>query len=225
VVETGIKNPSTLAVLRSHGPVILRLILAYSPITITFYLVTAYGISYMNSTVGFSTSETFSIIMIANLLSVGAVVVGGRAADRIGRRAVLLIGGVGCLAAAVIFFPLVSLHSYPLALLVVAFACVSAQFGNGAHAALFAEAFPTQIRYSGSALALTGVNLIFAAPAPLVASLIVTSFGGVGALAVVWAGFIVLSLAVQSRMKDGRSLEGLPQSFPLARIDAEEWTA
>ncbi|TQL55551.1 MFS transporter [Subtercola boreus] len=215
VLDQQIKNPSTWTVLRTKGWTILALIFAYSPIAITFYLVTVFGITYMTKTVGFSTSETFSIVLIANLLSIGAIVLGGRAADHFGRKNILFTGGAGCLLAAVLFFPLINLHSYALALIIVSFACISAQFGNGSQAALYAELFPTQMRYSGSALALTGVNLIFSAPAPLAAAFIIASLGGVVSLTLIWMGFIVIALVVMARMKDGPSLEGVPQTFPL----------
>ncbi len=154
-------NPGV--VIKKHWVTMLRLILAYSPIVITFYIVSVFGISYL-TTHGFTQSQTFTIIMISNFLSVIAIWWGGRLADVYGRRKILMLGSAGTLVAALIFFRVVNTGNFPLTLAIVAFAQVSAQFGNAGFGALFAEAFPTHMRYTGSALSLTGANLIFAAP-------------------------------------------------------------
>ncbi|MFC5064813.1 MFS transporter [Actinomycetospora atypica] len=203
--------PGPLSVVRSHGVAILRLILAFAPITLTFYLVTVYGISYMTSH-GFTSSTTFTILMVANVVATGAAFVGGKLADRIGRRQVLLLGSGVTLASAVVFFPAVATTSVAVVLLVVVAASAGAQFGNAAQAALFAEAFPTHLRYTGSALGLTGVNVVFAAPTPFLCAWLV-GLGGVTAVTVYWAGVIVLAMINLALLGDGRSLEGLPLTF------------
>jgi MFS family permease len=203
--------PGPMSVVRSHGVAILRLILGFAPITLTFYLVTVYGISYMTSH-GFTSSATFTILMVANVVATGAAFVGGRLADRIGRRQVLLIGSGVTLASALLFFPAVGTASFPMVLLVVVAASAGAQFGNAAQAALFAETFPTHLRYTGSALGLTGVNVVFAAPTPFLCAWLV-GIGGVTAVTVYWAGVIVLAMVNVALLRDGRSLEGLPLVF------------
>jgi hypothetical protein len=52
------------------------------------------------------------------------------------------------------------------------------QVQSGILPAFFAEQFPTSSRYSGSALAYTGANLIFAGPTPFVAMWIMQESGG-----------------------------------------------
>ena len=76
-------NPAI--VIKTHGVTILRLMLAYAPIVVTFYIVSVFGISYL-TTHGYAQSQTFTIIMISNFLSVIAIWWGGRLADVYGRR-------------------------------------------------------------------------------------------------------------------------------------------
>jgi MFS family permease len=220
-----IANESTgpAAVIRTHGVTILRLILAYAPIVVTFYIVSVFGISYL-TTHGFSQSQTFTIIMISNFLSVIAIWWGGRLADVYGRRRILTIGSAGTLLAAVLFFPIVNLGSFPLTLGMVAFALTSAQFGNAGQGALFAEAFPTHMRYTGSALALTGSNLVFAAPAPFLASwLMGISGGSTIPITIAWIVIIAAALVNLVLMGDGKTLEGGAQRFG-RYLSAEEIT-
>ena len=48
------------------------------------------------------------------------------------------------------------------------------QFQSGIQPVAFAEAFPTNVRYSGSALAYTGANLLTGGPMPLIAVYLVS---------------------------------------------------
>ena len=204
-------NPAT--VIRTHGVTILRLILAYAPIVVTFYIVSVFGISYL-TTHGFSQSQTFTIIMISNFHSVIAIWWGGRLADIYGRRRILTIGSAGTLLAAILFFPVVNLGSFPLTLGMVAFSLVTAQFGNAGQGALFAEAFPTHMRYTGSALALTGSNLVFAAPAPFLASWLMSISGGsTVSITIAWIVIIAAALVNLVLMGDGKTLEGGKHRF------------
>jgi len=208
------RAPSTpAAVLRSHGVTILRLILAFAPIVVTFYIVTVFGISYLTRH-GYSATQTFTIITISNVLSVIAIWWGGRLADMHGRRRILMAGSAGTLVAAVVFFPVVDLGSFPAALAVVAFALVAAQFGNAGQGALFAEAFPTHMRYTGSALALTGANLVFAAPAPFLASWLTSLSGGrTISITLFWVVVVAAAIVNMALMGDGRTLEGGQHRF------------
>ncbi|MCZ9880318.1 MFS transporter [Arthrobacter sp. B2a2-09] len=213
VKELASEQSTPAIVMKTQGVTILRLILAFAPIVITFYIVSVFGISYLTSH-GFTQSQTFTIIMISNFLSVIAIWWGGRLSDVYGRRKILMIGSAGTLLAALIFFPVANTGSFPLTLAVVAFALVSAQFGNAGQGALFAEAFPTHMRYTGSALALTGSNLIFAAPAPFLASWLMTiSNGSTLAITIFWVVTIVAALINMRLMGDGKTLEGKSQRF------------
>lgn len=213
VKEAAQETASPAVVLRTHGRTIARLILAFAPIVITFYIVSVFGISYLTQH-GFTKNQTFTIIMISNFLSVIAIWWGGRLADVYGRRKILMVGSIGTLLAAVVFFRVVDLGSFPLTLAIVAFALVTAQFGNAGQGALYAEAFPTHMRYTGSALALTGANLIFAAPAPFLASWLTSLSGGSTiSITIFWVVTIVAAIVNMLLMGDGKTLEGGEHRF------------
>ena len=52
------------------------------------------------------------------------------------------------------------------------------QFQSGIQPVAFAEAFPTNVRYSGSSLAYTGANLIAGGPMPVLAAWLVSAANG-----------------------------------------------
>ncbi|BCT75236.1 MFS transporter [Sinomonas cyclohexanicum] len=215
--ELAAESAAPLVIIRGYWRTIARLILAYAPIVLTFYIVSVFGIAYLTSH-GFDRSQTYAIIMVSNLLSVVAIWWGGHIADRIGRRRVLFIGSVVALVAGLAFFPAADTGNFPLVLTVVAVALTATQFGNAAQGALFAEAFPTRVRYTGSALALTGSTLLFAAPAPFIASWLTSLGFGTTPVIVFWAAVIVAALVNTYTMREGRTLEGGVQSFGTGRL-------
>ena len=77
------------------------------------------------------------------------------------------------------FFPLLHTANPVLVGLAMTLVYGGVMFMVGLLPALFAEPFPTDVRYSGSALAYTGSQLVFSAPAPLVAAIILREIGGV----------------------------------------------
>ncbi|MGO1560466.1 transporter [Actinomycetales bacterium JB111] len=207
-------NPAE--VIRTYWPTLIRLILAYSPIVVTFYIISVFGIRYLTTEVGFTRNQTFTIIMVANVVAVAAIFIGGRLADIYGRIRILLLGGIGCLGGALVFFPIADTGNFPLVLLATTVILSLAQFGNAGHGAMCAEAFATQHRYTGSALALTGANLVFAGPLPFLAQWLTESVtdGSTVPITIVWVGVIVIAIVCMSRfMSEGPTLEGEPQVF------------
>ncbi|MEO3826388.1 MFS transporter [Actinomadura sp. B10D3] len=204
-----------LTVVRAHWRTLLRMILAYAPSVVTFYVITVFGTGYLTKTVGLGNDETFTIIMVSNLLSVGAIIAGGRMADIFGRVRILTIGSSGCLAGAFVFFAAADTANFWLILAVVSIALSFAQIGNAGIAALFAEAFPTRHRYTGSALSTTGSTLVFSAPAPFVAAWLTQSVtpGSTILVTALWIVIIVAALVNLALMKEGPSLEGDRQYF------------
>ncbi|MDO4717731.1 MAG: hypothetical protein Q4B08_09220, partial [Propionibacteriaceae bacterium] len=95
----------------------------------------------------------------------------------------------------------------------------SALFQFGAQPAFFAEQFPTRTRFAGSALALTLSGVLFAAPAPLVATVFSNAgeprliFWVVCALNVGSAGALLLLKARKDELVADDEESGTPQAL------------
>lgn len=160
---------------------------------VTFYTMAVYGLNYLTTNAGFTRSNAFVIVLVANGVSVLFGLLGGRVSDRIGRRPVLVIAILAQILAIASFFPAAGTGSVLLVILTVAVAVSGVQFEFGSQPALYAEEFPTNMRFSGSALSLSFSQVLFSAPAPMVAAAL-ASTGNFWAIAAVNVAVLLLSL-------------------------------
>jgi predicted MFS family arabinose efflux permease len=170
------KKPHT-AKFSAHIPTVLRLMIVWAAVSIGYFVATVYILSYMTTKLGVSKEAAFGILVLAHIASMFAMAVGGALSDRIGRRSAMLVGSRTMLVAFVAFFPLVSSgHVWMMGVAVVFLLC-AAQFHAGVQPAYFAEAFPTEVRYRGSAVAYN-LAVVIGSCAPFAATLIQSHSGG-----------------------------------------------
>jgi MFS family permease len=167
--QTTVKTP-LLEVFRSYPGHVLRLTFLWAANVATSYTVTTYSLDYLHRQLGLESSVGFTLVLITNAVGVFLIPLGGRISDQIGRKPVLYGGAVSCLLAAIAFFPLLDTRNFGVMLLGYLWLLGSQYFTFGVLAALFAEPFPTHVRYSGHAAAYTLTNLIGGAPTPFVAA-------------------------------------------------------
>ncbi|MNQ75065.1 alpha-ketoglutarate transporter [compost metagenome] len=68
-----------------------------------------------------------------------------------------------------VYFPILNTLNVAAIMAIMGLFLGFTQFQSGIQPVAFAEAFPTQVRYSGSALAYTGANLVIGGPMPMIA--------------------------------------------------------
>jgi MFS family permease len=206
-------SPSTGRSLRPHWRTVFRLICFWAAPATCFWIVNIFSITYLTAHTDLSRQTIFSCILVANAVSVVTTVLGGAAADRFGRKPPLIFASLVMLAISACYFPLISTGSIPLIIIAMSIFGGAIQAQSGILPAYFAEQFPTAVRYSGSALAYTGANLLFAGPTPFVAAWIFDrmdeSSAGITAMCVtvVVASLIALLLSPETRHIDLATVE------------------
>ena len=156
---------------------ILRLMMVWAAVSIAYFIATVFILSYVTGKLGVSKQTAFAMLIVAHVCSMVAMGVGGALCDRIGRRRAMLVGSRSMLAAFVVFFPMIlSGHVVLIGLAIVLLLC-AAQFHAGVQPAYFAEAFPTEFRYRGSAVAYN-LAVVIGSSAPFAATLIQAHSGG-----------------------------------------------
>lgn len=204
--------------LRPHLGTIVRLLLFWAAPASCFWIVNIYSITYLTAHTGLARDTIFGCVMMANTISVLATVAGGASTDRFGRKPPLYVAGFVMLAISTCYFTLLDTGSIVVIVTAMALFGGSIQAQSGILPAYFAEQFPTSVRYSGSALAYTGANLIFAGPTPFVAAWIAQKTEGTSAgLTAMCVGLVIVSLVALFFSPETRNvdLEAVGQPSPI----------
>lgn len=142
-----------------------------------FYLFITFVLAYGTKEVGFTKDELLTDTMIAATLGLISVPFFGFLSDLIGRR---LMYGIGIVSTAIFAFPyfgLLNTKVAGMALLAIVISLVVHDMQYGPQAALIAENFGTNVRYSGAGLGYQLASVIAGGPAPLIATWILKNTG------------------------------------------------
>lgn len=139
-------------VLRQHGLTVLIAGGAFIANNVCFYIAITYAVAYGTATIGIPRETLLGAVMIGSLAMMPALIACGALSDRFGRKPVFVLGAIlsGIWAFAV--FPLIESQSPPAIILAITVALVFVSMMYGPQAALFAELFPREVRYSGASL-------------------------------------------------------------------------
>ncbi len=198
----------TKSVFRTHPGTIIRLLLFWAAPTACYYVVTVFSISYLTKTIGFQSQTAFFCLMAANVVAMLTTVAGGAVSDKFGRKPPLIATSIVMIVMGLVYFPVISTGNVFLVFLAMAIFAGSIQAQSGILPAFFAEHFPTSVRYSGSAAAYTGANLLFAAPTPFFAAWLMQKSGGqvwiltLSCMIVLIVSFIALLMSPETRYND-----------------------
>jgi MFS family permease len=167
---SGIKGAPLTRVLRDHLPDVLLAGGAFIANNTCYYIAIVWIVAYGTSSLGIAKETLLAAIMIASVLMIPVLIVCGAISDRLGRRGIFMLGAV--LAGLWVFalFPLVESGS----LLWITFG-ITVELGllsmmYGPQAALFAELFPVEVRYSGASLGYQVGSVFGGGFAPIIAT-------------------------------------------------------
>lgn len=182
---------------RLHYKTIIRMMLFFCGPTAMFYLAVVFTLGYLTNSLGVPKQTGFTLLMIANACAVAGSILGGLLSDRIGRKRTLLIASAATFIIMLIYFPLLGTRDFATMALAMGLFMGFTQVQTGIQPVAFAEAFPTNVRYSASALAFTGASLFAGGPIPVVATwLLNLSHGSPWTLVALVAALNVLSFCM-----------------------------
>jgi MFS family permease len=171
---------------------------------ISYYVITAFSITYITEVVGLSRQVALNAVLIGSAVQFLCIPAFGALSDRIGRRPVYAIGALGTGLWAFAFFHLLDtgVTSSVVIAIVVGLALHAAMYGP--QAAFLAEMFPTAIRYSGVSLAYQLTSIVAGSLAPIIAIALLRETGSAHAVAIYVAIASVISLAAALLAKETR---------------------
>jgi metabolite-proton symporter len=181
-------------VLRHHWREVVLTALVRTGQQAPFYIFTVFVLSYATGALGLPRATVLQLVLCAAAVSMIAIPVWGHLSDRFGRRRIVAIG---CLMMIVWPFAYVGLLDTGVTA-AVALAIILAQpihdAQYGPQAALIAEAFPAEVRYSGSSLGYQLASITAGGPAPLVATWLMHETGSAWSIAAYLSACALVSL-------------------------------
>jgi metabolite-proton symporter len=195
--EGSARRMPVIDVLRSSGGTVLLAAGSYTGISALGYVVLVYYVSYATRILGLPLPTVLALLLVAAVLFGAAVVAFAHWSDRIGRRRLMVWGNGALVVWAAAFFPLLDTRSVPLIGIALVVMLVLQGAYIGTQPAVFAELFPTSVRYSGASLSNTLGTILGGAPAPFVAAALFDAYGSstaVGAYITVLAAVSWLSV-------------------------------
>ncbi|GAA4700945.1 MFS transporter [Pseudonocardia yuanmonensis] len=178
---------STPATVSAREPGLLRqvsttvgIVVVYSCTGYTFMVLMP---TYLSKTLGMSLEQSYVLTLINGTVAGLVVPFAGAWSDRVGRRAVMLVGTVGTL---VLSYPLFLMlrGGFGAALVALVVAGVLIGLVGGPLPALLSERFPTRTRVTGVSLAYAVSVALFGGTAPFIITAVVSATGN--SLAAAW---------------------------------------
>jgi metabolite-proton symporter len=142
-----------------------------------FYLFITFVLTYGTEKLSLNRDALLNATLVAAAVGLVSVPFFGFLSDVVGRR---LMYGAGIVATAVFAFPyfgLLNTRQYGLVLLAIVLSLVFHDMQYGPQAALIAESFGANIRYSGAGIGYQLASVIAGGPAPLIAAAILKNTG------------------------------------------------
>ncbi|MDF7775377.1 MFS transporter [Sphingomonas sp. AOB5] len=193
-VETAKPSSPLFAVLRGHWREVLLAGGAFIANNVCFYIAITYAVAYGTTTMGLSRETMLAAVMIGSVAMIPALILCGALSDRFGRRGIFMLGAILSGAWAFAVFPLIDSQSPVAVTVAIAVALIFVAFMYGPQAALFAELFPREVRYSGASLGYQIGTLAGGGFAPIIATALFAHYQTTLSISVYLAATCVVSL-------------------------------
>ncbi|HTO34577.1 MAG TPA: MFS transporter [Pararhizobium sp.] len=205
------KRVPIVETMKHHWRAVLVVIGAKVIETSTFFLFATFTISYLVG-LGYQRVAALNIVLVAALIAVPMMLLFGSISDRIGRKAMFMLGTVAMMIYILPYFWLLNQGSWVLATLavIVGFSVIWSAYG-AMIGTLFAESFPADVRYTGVSLGYQVGAAIVGGPLPLIATALLAHYNGsyvpVGVF-IIACGVVSLVALACTKDRSGAELDG-----------------
>ncbi|MGZ4506100.1 MAG: MFS transporter [Blastococcus sp.] len=140
------------ALFRDHTPAVLRVIFC-ALISVVSTIFGIYSLSYATGTIGLAKTPMLLMVVLGNVVALGAIPMWGRISDGVGRKPIFVLGTFGSAALIFPFLWAIQRGSYPLIFLFgLLLSGIVYSAANAVWPSLYGEMFDTKVRYSGMAI-------------------------------------------------------------------------
>jgi MFS family permease len=167
-----------------------------------FYVFTAFVFSYAVGTLKMDRNFILWAVMAAAFVSFFSIPIAGHLSDKIGRKNMYLLGVVTMGVFGFIYFAMIDTAIPAVIFLAIVLSLIPHDMQYGPQAALIAESFTPNLRYSGASLGYQLASIIAGGPAPLIATWLFASYHNAYAISVYIAILAVISFIATTMMPD-----------------------
>ncbi|MGW0998180.1 MFS transporter [Streptomyces sp. NPDC002520] len=193
-----------VSVLRYHWRDVLVAMGARMAENISYYVITAFILVYATTSAGVSKQTALNAVLIGSAVHFAVIPAWGALSDRVGRRPVYLLGAAGIGLWMFPFFSLVDTGSFGYLILAVTVGLVLHGAMYAPQAAFFAEMFATRMRYSGASIGAQFASVAAGAPAPLIATALLSEYDSSTPIALYVIAAAVLTLVAVGVARETR---------------------
>lgn len=192
--DNRIERAPVVEVIRRHWREIVLTGLLRTGQQTPFYVFTAFVLSYGTQRLGLSRGALLGDVLLAAAVSMVTIPLFGHLSDRVGRERMLAFGALLMVFWPFAYFGLLDTASPWLVLLAIVLAEPIHDLQYAPQAAIIADAFPAELRYSGASLGYQLASLTAGGPAPLVALWLLERTGASWSIAAYLSGTGVVTL-------------------------------
>ncbi|MET7286579.1 MFS transporter [Streptomyces sp. NPDC005573] len=198
------EKPPLVSVLRHHWRDVLVAVGARMAENIGYYVITAFVLVYATTAAGMSKQDALNAVLVASAVHFAVIPAWGALSDRVGRRPVYLLGAAGVGLWIFPFFRLADTGEFGYLLLAVTVGLVLHGAMYAPQAAFFAEMFATRMRYSGASIGAQFASVAAGAPAPLIATALLSEYDSSTPIALYVIGAALLTLVAVGVARETR---------------------
>jgi MFS family permease len=210
VAERKVQRAPLRLVLMTQGKQVVLSMLARMAEQAPFYIFTAFVFTYGVETLKVSRNFLLTAVLCASVVSLVCIPLFGHLSDRIGRKKMYMIGAIAIGLYGYGYFGLLDSGQTTLIFLAIGLSLVPHSMLYGPQAALIAESFKGDVRYSGASLGYQLSSLIAGGPAPIIAASLFGYYHTPYAIAGYIGACAVVTLIATSMMTDhtGQDIDG-----------------
>ncbi|MCZ6709696.1 MAG: MFS transporter [Gammaproteobacteria bacterium] len=176
---------------------------AFLAVQVTFYIMVTFVIAYGSNPAGLGLprSTMLAAVLISSVAQIPALFIAAAYSDKHGRRGVYMLGAVLLGIWGFFLFPLIDSGSFLLITFAVCVGQILIGMMYGPQAAMLAELFTTEVRYSGASLGYQSGAILGGALAPIIATGLLAVYGstiGISIYIAIACGLTLLSVYLLS---------------------------